>query len=165
MRVVRFHSACPWRGEEGRIERRPAMLTAFRSITNDRLVAVHRTLLSDDGRKLDRRMLGPVARAAIKIDADHDVEQGLAICEGFETALAARMLGFRPAWAVGSAGAIGAFPLLAGVDGLTILAETDDAGANARAVKACAGRWSAAARDVIVATPRAAGDMNDALRS
>jgi putative DNA primase/helicase len=44
-RVVRFHGACPWRGE-----RRPVMLTAFRSIADDKLVAVHRTLLSDDGR-------------------------------------------------------------------------------------------------------------------
>ena len=110
-------------------------------------------------------MLGPVAGAAIKIDADADIEQGLAIGEGFETCLAGRMMGFRPVWALGSAGAIAAFPLLGGVDGLTILAETDDAGANARAVKACAERWSAAGRDVLVATPRAAGDMNDAIRA
>src|SRR5437879_9512731 len=105
------------------------MLTAFRSIADDKLVAVHRTLLSDDGRKLDRRMLGPVGGAAIKITADVDVEQGLALGEGFETCLAGLMLGFCPVWAVGSADAIGRFPVLPGIDTLTILAETDDSGA------------------------------------
>jgi putative DNA primase/helicase len=164
-RVVRFHGACPWRGEDGALERRPAMVTAFRSIADDRLVAVHRTLLSEDGRKLDRRMLGPVGGAAIKIDGDQDVEYGLTICEGFETGMAGRDLGFRPVWALGSAGAIGSFPLLSGIDALIILAETDDRGANARAVRTCGDRWAAADRDVLVATPRVAGDMNDALRA
>jgi putative DNA primase/helicase len=159
-RVVRFHAACPWGSE-----RRPCMLTAFRTIADDKLVAVHRTLLSDKGEKLDRRMLGPVAGAAIKIDDDADVEQGLTICEGFETGLAGRVLGFRPVWAVGSAGAIAEFPVLPGIDALTILAETDDSGANARAVRACGNRWAAAEREVIVAAPRVVGDMNDALRA
>jgi putative DNA primase/helicase len=159
-RLVRFHGACPWGGE-----RRPVMLTAFRSITSDKLVAVHRTLLSDKGEKIDRRMLGPVAGAAIKIDADENVERGLTICEGFETGLAGRELGFRPVWALGSAGAIAAFPVLSGIDALTILAETDDSGANAKAVRACGTRWAAADREVIVATPRMAGDMNDAVRA
>jgi putative DNA primase/helicase len=165
LRVVRYHGACPWRGEYGAMERRPAMLTAFRSIADDRLVAVHRTLLSDDGRKIGRRMLGPVGGAAIKIDPDHDVEQGLSVCEGFETGLAGQALGFRPVWALGSAGAIGCFPLLSGVEALTILGETDDSGANARAVRSCGNRWAAADREVIVATPREAGDMNDAIRA
>jgi putative DNA primase/helicase len=159
-RVVRFHGACPWGAD-----RRPVMLTAFRSIADDRLVAVHRTLLSDEGRKLDRRMLGPVGGAAIKIDADENVEQGLTIGEGFETCLAGRDLGFCPVWALGSAGAIAAFPVLAGLEALTILAETDDSGANAKAVRACGTRWAAADCEVIVATPRMAGDMNDAVRA
>jgi hypothetical protein len=160
-RVVRFHGACPWNSEDGENERRPVMLTAFRSIANDKLVAVHRTLLSDHGRKLDRRMLGPVAGAAIKIDDDTDVEQGLTIGEGFETCLAGRALGFRPVWALGSANAIGEFPVLSGIDALTILGETDDNGANARAARTCARRWMAAGREAAVATPIIAGDMND----
>jgi putative DNA primase/helicase len=159
-RVARYHESCPWGAE-----RRPAMLTAFRLVTTDRLVAVHRTLISDDGLKIDRRMLGPVAGAAIKIDDDTDVQQGLAICEGFETGLAGRELGFRPVWALGSAAAIGAFPVLSAIDGLTILAETDDSGANAKATKVCGNRWTAADREVIIATPRVVGDMNDALQS
>ena len=159
-RVVRFHGACPWGSE-----RRPCMLTAFRSIADDKLVAVHRTLLSDKGEKLDRRMLGPVAGAAIKIDDDTDVEQGLTVGEGFETCLAARELGYRPVWALGSAGAIGEFPVLAGFDTLTILAETDDSGANEKARRLCCNRWAAAGREILIATPRVVGDMNDALQS
>lgn len=165
LRVVRFHEACPWRADSGTLERRPAMLTAFRSIADDRLVAIHRTLLSDDGRKLDRRMLGPVGGAAIKIDPDHAVEHGLTICEGFETGMAGRALGFGPVWALGSAGAIGNFPLLSGIGALTVLGETDDSGANARAVRSCGERWVAAGHEVMIATPRVAGDMNDALLS
>jgi putative DNA primase/helicase len=160
VRVVRFHANCPW----GR-DRAPCMLTAFRLIQSDRLIAVHRTLLSLDGKKIDRRMLGPVAGAAIKIDVDEDVELGLAVGEGFETCLAARQLGFRPVWALGSAGAIANFPILSGINALTIFAETDDTGANARAVRACGNRWAATDREVLVAMPRLGGDMNGALQS
>src|SRR3984957_7167638 len=48
-RVVRYHESCP-RGAD----RLPAMLTAFRLVTTDRLVAVQRTFISDDGEKMDR---------------------------------------------------------------------------------------------------------------
>lgn len=158
-RVVRFHPNCTF----GQGARHPCMVTAFRSIAADALQAIHRTALTADGMKIGRMMLGPVAGAAIKVDDDADVEHGLAVGEGFETCLAARLMGFRPVWALGSAGAIGTFPVLAGIDALTILAETDDSGANARAIKACAERWIANSREVIVATPRVAGDLNDAL--
>lgn len=160
-RVVRFHPSCPF----GPGVRQPCMLTAFRSIADDKLQAIHRTALTSEAKKIDRKMLGPVAGAAIKIDADQDVEQGLTIGEGFETGLAGRMLGFRPVWALGSASAIRLFPVLPGIDALTILAETDDSGANAGAIKECGTRWVAEQREVIVATPRGAGDMNDAVQT
>jgi putative DNA primase/helicase len=155
-RVLRFHGACPWGSE-----RRPCMLTAFRLIADDRLVAVHRTALTDRGEKIDRMMLGPVAGAAIKIDDDTDVEQSLTICEGFETGLAGRQLGFRPVWALGSAGAIGAFPVLAGINALTIFAETDKKGTNKKNVRACEQRWVAAGQEALIVVPGVAGDMND----
>jgi putative DNA primase/helicase len=160
-RVVRFDGASPWKNENEEIEYRPVMLLAFRSIADDSLVAVHRTLLSDDGRKLDRRMLGPAGGAAIKIDDDTEVEQGLHIGEGFETCLAGRQLGYRPAWALGSAIAIGKFPVLAGIDALTIFGETDDSGDNLTNAKACARRWTEADREAWLLRPNIAGDMND----
>jgi putative DNA primase/helicase len=163
-RVVRFHPDCPWRRPDGTPERRPCMVTAFRSIADDSLQAIQRTAITDEGQKIGRLSLGPMSGAAIKIDVDEDVEQGLTIGEGFETCVAARQLGFRPIWALGSARAIEAFPVLSGIDALTILAETDDKGANLKAVRACGNRWASADREVIVATPRVGGDMNDALR-
>ena len=57
-------------------------------------------------------MLGRAKGAAIKLDPDDDVTLGLHIGEGIETCLAARQLGYRPVWALGSAGAIAAFPVL-----------------------------------------------------
>jgi putative DNA primase/helicase len=142
-RVVRFHGACPW-GSERR----------------------HRTALTNRGEKIDRIMLGPVAGAAIKIDDNTDVEQGLTIGEGFETCLAARGLGFRPVWALGSAGPIGTFPVLASIDALdalSILRESDKKGTNAAAAQACARRWIAAGREALVVNPPQ-GDMNDLMK-
>jgi putative DNA primase/helicase len=160
-RVVRFHGACPWRIDENTVERLPAMLTAFRTIEGDRLVAVQRTVLNDRGEKIDRRMLGPVTGAAIKIDADEDVEFGLTVGEGFETCLAARALGFRPVWALGSANAIGEFPVLPGIDALTILGESDKNGTNKANALSCARRWRAAGHEAEIVFPIIEGDMND----
>jgi putative DNA primase/helicase len=157
-RVVRFHAACPWEKTQG-----PCMVTAFRSIADDTLVAIQRTLLSSDGKKLDRKTLGPCGGAAIKITADEDVEQGLHIGEGFETCLTAHALGFRPVWALGSASAIGDFPMLGGIEALTILGETDKKGTNAKAAIDCAARWTAANREAFLVTP-AGGDMNDLVK-
>jgi putative DNA primase/helicase len=158
-RVARYHETCPWGAEH-----RPAMLTAFRLITTDRLVAVHRTLISDDGLKIDRRMLGPVAGAAIKIDADENVEQGLTIGEGFETCLAARALGFRPIWALGAAAPIGVFPVLPGIEALTILGESDKNGTNKANALACGRRWLAAGQEAAIVFPNIDGDMNDLVK-
>jgi len=86
---------------------------------------VHRTALTEHGRKVGRKMLGRVSGAAIKIDDDAEVTMGLAVGEGIETALAARQLGLRPVWALGSVGAIRSFPVLPGIGSLTILTESD----------------------------------------
>jgi putative DNA primase/helicase len=157
-RVVRFHARCPWEKE-----RRPCMVTAFRSIMDDTLVAIQRTLLSDDGKKLDRKTLGPCAGAAIKITADEDIEQGLHVGEGFETCLTAYGFGFRPVWALGLASAIADFPVLGGITALTILGETDKKGSNANAVTDCGARWTAADREVLLVTPPT-GDLNDLVK-
>jgi hypothetical protein len=115
--------------------------------------------ISVHGRKVDRRMLGPAAGAAVMFD--REVTMGLTIGEGIESAISARQLGFRPTWAVGSVGAISTFPVLPGIQGLTILAEADEA--SRRAVKACGSRWHNADREVIVVRPRSGSDINDAI--
>ena len=139
-----------------------AMVALFRSIETNRPQAVSRTYLDREGNKLSRKFLGPVAGAAVTLDSDDMVLGGLHIAEGVETALSARQLGLRPSWALGSAVAIASFPVLAGVECLTILAEND--AASAKAVEACASRWHAAGREVIINEPKYGGDLNDALR-
>jgi hypothetical protein len=103
-------------------------------------------------------MLGIVARTAIKLDT---VGETLVIGEGIETCMAGRELGFAPAWALGSVGAISFFPILDGVQQLTILGEHGEV--SARAVKICATRWHKAGRQVRVVTPEVGSDLNDVL--
>ena len=75
--------------------------------------------------------------------------------------MAARQLGLRPAWALGSAGAVAAFAVLTRIETLTLLAERCEA--NARAVEQCAARWYEAGREVIIIEPKRGKDMNDSL--
>jgi putative DNA primase/helicase len=138
--VLRFHPACPFGNE-----RLPCMVAVYRTIDKDLPVAVHRTALSANGQKIGRKMLGPVAGAAIKLDADADVTMGLVVGEGIETTLT-----------------IAAFSVLSGIEALTILAEAGKPSADA--VQICGQRWSEAGREVIVVSPRMGADINDALR-
>jgi putative DNA primase/helicase len=140
-----------------------AMLALFRNLHTNRPQAISRTFLDAKARKLRRMFLGPVGGAAIKLDADDAVTMGLHICEGVETGMAARQLGLKPTWALGSAGAIAAFPVLSGIECLTLLAEHDDA--SERAVQVCAKRWHEAGREVLINQPRGPGakDLNDVI--
>jgi putative DNA primase/helicase len=121
--------------------------------------AVSRTFLDADGQKIERKFLGPTGGAAIKLDSDENVLGGLYIGEGIETCMAARAFGLRPAWALGSAGAIAAFPVLAGIECLTLLAEHDEA--SARAIQSCGNRWHAAGREVLVNRAIGGKDLAD----
>ncbi len=138
-----------------------AMVALFRNIETDKPQAISRTFLDPDGRKLNRKFLGPVGGAAIKLDPDDAVTGGLHIGEGIETCLAARLLGLRPCWALGSCTAIASFPVLPGVEALTILREHDDA--NARAADTVTTQWQTAGREVFDAWPNTGKDINDAL--
>jgi len=160
--VLRYYARTPWRDDDGSVIFVPAMIAAMRAIDGDALVAVQRTALRPDGTKIGRRYTGVAAGAAMKLDADGEVTMGLHVGEGVETVLAARQLGFRPAWALGSAAPIAKFPVLGGVECLSLLTERDEA--NARAVEGCARRWHAAGREVIVIEPKSGNDINDAIR-
>lgn len=158
--AVRFHPAGPWEGE-----RAPMMLCALRDIRTDEVVGLHRTRLDPaTGAKIGRKMLGRALGAAIKLTRDCDVTTGLALAEGVESGLAGMALGFRPMWATGSVGGIAAFPVLPGIEALTVCAETGDSGASAAAVDQVGARWCDAGREVLVVTPKVSGDLNDAIR-
>jgi putative DNA primase/helicase len=139
-----------------------AMVSLFRNIETDKPQAVSRTYLDGSGNKIERRFLGPVSGAAIKLDPNENVLSGLHIGEGVETCLAARQIGLRPVWSLGSCIAIGAFPVIAGVETLSILREHDEA--NERNADLCGTRWHEAGRQVFDAWPRVGKDVNDAIR-
>ena len=76
---------------------------------------------------------------------------GLGITEGVEDGLAVLLSGWSPIWAAGSAGAIRRFPILAGIDSLTIFADADSAGLEA--AQECEGRWVTIGKEARIAAP------------
>jgi putative DNA primase/helicase len=144
----------------------PCILAVFRTIDTGEIVAVQKTRLNPDGSKLDRRFNGPSQGAVCKIDPDEDVTMGLSLAEGLETVLSARVLGFRPAWATGGIGTLATFPVLSGIEGLTLHRERDANGASAKAVEQCARRWHKNEREVIITDTVSAdcNDLNDCLQ-
>jgi putative DNA primase/helicase len=158
--VLRFHPGCPWRNENtGQTGRVPALITAFRSIDDNEITAVHRIALNPNGTKRARRMLGLVHRAAVKLDTTNG--DTLAIGEGVETCMAGRQLGVTPVWALGSVGAISFFPVLDHIKVLKIFAEAGKASADA--VEICGRRWTRAGRRVRIVRPPVGSDLNDTL--
>src|SRR5438128_1940954 len=75
-----------------------------------------------------RMALGSITGAVIKISADDDVTIGLGICEGIEDAIAVLKAGWRPIWCCLSAGNLGCFPVLPGIEALTVFADADQPG-------------------------------------
>ena len=152
--VIRFHAGL--RYESGKYL--PALVSLLRNIETDEPCGIHRTFLDRyTGEKIDRKMLGIAKGAAIKLDAEPTTT--LAIGEGVETVLAARAAGFTPAWAVGSSGAVRAFPVLRNLRELTILQENDPT--SRRDVKACSRRYLGLRRPVNIVEPKVGNDFND----
>ena len=104
-------------------------------------------------------MVGVVRLAAAKLTPVTDT---LAIAEGVETALAANMLGYGPAWALGSAGAVASLQVLPRVNRLMLLQENNHVSRDA--VDRCGWRWTRAGRQVIRIRPDDVfDDLNDEL--
>jgi hypothetical protein len=162
VRCIRYHPRCA-RGAE----RLPAMIAEMRSATTDEFLGVHRTFIKQDGSgkaevEPQRMVLGSMAGAAVKVSADEDVSLGIAICEGIEDALAVVGAGWRPVWSCISAGGISAFPLLGGVEALTVFADADRTGL--RAAQRAVQRWQEAGRQSRIVVPKNAKDFDEVLR-
>ncbi|MFK4047121.1 toprim domain-containing protein [Roseomonas mucosa] len=157
---LRFHPACP-RGRGG--ERLPAMVALMTDPVTGEACGVHRTFLAPDGRGkapgLAKMMAG--AAGVVRLVPDEEVSLGLGIAEGIETALAvAQFCGWAPVWAALSAGGITRFPILRGVECLTICADGDVAGMGA--ARACAERWRDAGCEASILEAPAGEDFLDA---
>ncbi|NKE45149.1 hypothetical protein HB662_10190 [Roseomonas frigidaquae] len=159
---LRFHHRA-WRnaafGPAG-----PAMVALMTDAETGEPCGAHVTYLRPDGggKAAGERvkvMLGRVG--CIRLTPDPEVTMGLGLAEGIETSISVMQgFGWRPIWAATSAGAIARFPLLRGLDALTVFADADDSGL--AAARRCAERWASAGREAHIAAPPS-GDFNDVL--
>lgn len=157
-RVIRYHLPFNCAGCTA-----GAMIALFRNIRTNEPCAVSMTFLSPNGEKLDRRFFGPVGNAAIKLNVGSSTY--LNIGEGIESTMSGAALGYEPAWAVGSAGAIATFPVIAGIKHLRVFGERNDGSANERATRELIKRWRNSGADISVVEPKAGDDLNDVLRA
>jgi hypothetical protein len=159
---LRWRPNCPW--EYGTA---PCVLARFTDVLTGAPRGIWRRPIT--GAK--PKALGPAAGCVIRFWPDEDVSCGLVLGEGVETTLAAatraihRNTLLRPAWAAGSAGNLENFPVLAGIDALTLLVDHDENGIGQKAARGCGKRYRAAGREVTLLMPDKVGDdFNDLVR-
>lgn len=148
-RVLRFAEAAAFE-DGGKLVRHPCLVALMRDALTGEPTGIQRTPLTTEAKKhpIGRRMRG---RAGIAmISPDYEIASGLHLVEGAEDALAAYEFGYRPVWAAMSAGAIRGFPIVSGIDALTIIADGDDGGVGLRAAQECANRWRDGGREARV---------------
>jgi putative DNA primase/helicase len=159
-RVLRFHPCCPYGNS-----RHPCLLAIMRDVVSDDPRAIQRTAFAKSGEKIGRLTLGPKTGAAIKLSADEDVATGLVVGEGLETVLRGMQLGFNPAWSLGDAGNLRSFPVLSGVECLTIIVDNDENGTGQQAALECSKRWIDGGQEVFRIVPERTGDdLNDVIQ-
>jgi putative DNA primase/helicase len=129
-------------------------------ITAEPTGAISRTYIHE-GRKVGKaKTLGSPA-GIIRLSEDADVLEGLHIAEGLETALAGMSIGLRPMWAAGSTALMAKFPVLSGVEALTVIVDHDANAAGERAARELEARWLDAGREVRLLRSDDYGDLND----
>ena len=155
----------------------PALVAVVTDALTGERVNLHRTWLAADGSgKADiakPRLLLKGHRkhgGVVRLFDDELVSTGLCVAEGIETALTAA-LGFTPVWACLDACNLAAFPVLPGVECLTIVADNDPPNpktgrrAGIEAAWACAASWTKADAQVRVwVAPDEGQDLNDFVR-
>ena len=156
---LRLHPSLDYWHAGQKLDSCPAMVAAVTDAAG-RIVALHRTYLTSDGRKADvptakklTGAAGPLAGASIKLCAP---AAHIGVAEGIETALAAFLGSGVPTWAAYCAHNLSTFRAPAGTAVLTIFADNDPAGRSAAdALKA---RGEQSGLRVKVLTPSSAGD-------
>lgn len=155
--VLRFHPAVRSDGRDWR-----AMIALMTDPVTNEPRGVHRTFLTGDGRRAEpgKKMLGP--KGVIRLWPDEEVTDGLFIAEGIETALAAAHLyTFAPVWACADAGGVSQFPVLGGIEELTILTDHDAGKAGEKAALQAGQRWANAGRAAGCVMTKTQGDFAD----
>ncbi len=121
-------------------------------------IGIHRTFLDRDGKRTAKKMLGAAAGGVVRLSGDDDVSTGLSICEGIETGLGGLRFGYGPVWACLSEGTMRRFPVIDGVEALTIFADNDRNSVGLRAADECARRWHEAGREVTIIASETVGE-------
>ena len=139
-----------------------AMLALFRNIVTNEPQAISRTFLDHEARKIERKFIGPgwrrsdqARRRRGRARRPSHWRRHRDMHGGAHARTQARM-GAR------LAGAIAAFPVLSGIECLSLLREHDDA--NKRAADTCAAAWMTAGREVLDVLPKAGKDINDSIK-
>jgi len=136
-----------------------AMLARITDAITAEPISLHFTRLNADASKVantPKKLLREHRKSGgvIRLWPDEAVRLGLAIAEGIESALAAAHA-FTPIWSCIDAGNLAAFPVLRGIEALTIVADHDEAGIEA--AERCAQHWADAGREASIALPSNAG--------
>ena len=167
--ALRLHPALPYRIDGATVGTWPAMVARL-SAPDGRLLALHRTWLTPEGRKAPTPgpakkltpTAGPLAGASIRLGwlgagatGDPQASPVLGIAEGIETALAARCASGLPAVASYCAALVAAWQWPPGLRRLVIFADADPAGAEA--ADKLRQRARAAGLTVTVMTPTTPG--------
>jgi putative DNA primase/helicase len=160
---LRFHPNCP----AGPGKRSPAMVALLRDVITNEPCGIHRTILRPDGsnrdeagNKLPKMMLGRAKGAVIKLCDDAEITLGLGLAEGIENALTLAAYGWWQVWAASDKDHVATFPVLAGIEALTIFADNKKSD-DLDAARKCAIRWQEAGRSVEIHSPPAGADWND----
>jgi hypothetical protein len=161
--VLRFAVRRARRNQDDIIEHHPALLALLRDWrTGERCGLINVHLLGDGSDRVrdkkGKTVAGRAKGGAVMLDDFAEVTMGLTVCEGIETGIAVYQSGLRPVWALGGAFNVKNFPVLGGIEALTIAADTGKAGQEAAAT--LAKRWRSAGREVRIVTP-SAGDWAD----
>ena len=162
--VLRFARHHARHRPDGALELHPALLALLRDIRSGEPCGIIDIYLRSDGTdrlrdKKGKTNWGQARGGAVMFTDFADVTMGLTICEGVETGLALLADDMAPVWALGGAGNLGKFPVLGGIEALTIAADTGKPGQDAAAEVAA--RWRAAGCETLVLTPRKNGDWAD----
>jgi hypothetical protein len=164
--TLRFAERHPRRNPAGDLEQHPALLVLLSDIRTGEPSGLINIYVKPDGtdRLRDHKgktSWGRAGGSAVMLSPFDDVTMGLTICEGTETGIALLMADLAPVWCCGGAGNLSAFPVLDGVEALTIAADADEPGQ--KAADAVAHRWRGAGREAVIIAPPS-GDWADGRR-
>lgn len=158
-------AALPYFDDGHEIGRFPVMLAAVTD-PNGSMVALHRTYISEEGKKAPvpqpkklTRTTGLLAGASIRLHppATIDGKLVLGVAEGIETALACHLASGIPTWSCMNAGGVRSFDWPEALQSLIVFADNDASGVGQAAGHDLAGRAAAAGVEVRVLVPEAVG--------